>query len=593
MATTEDKMALIVPCVAIRGSTGISITQGPPTYEPVSLFTKDDSKVCKTMAFSPMGRYFTWVNGSSVKVVLCETWQVVAEIHRCKVQSVKFSPQDTYLMTWEPFIVSANNSQGGPNLFFWNPENGELIKCFIHKKQIDWEPQWSIDEKICGLLVNNDVVLYEESNFDDAKAFNNKMNVGKIAKFSIAPGAAPYHIVCHMPGKSGPSFGRLFRYPKLPANQPVANKSFFQDDRVDFYWNNQGTSVLLLASTEVDNTGASYYGKQTLHYLDTKGETALVTLSKEGPIHAVQWSPKQTEFIVIYGLMPSKATIYNLQCEPVFEFGTKHRNAIYYNPHGNIVILTGFGNLRGEIELWDTVNRKLIATSDAPDSTLLEWSPDGEHYMTATTAPRLRMSNGFKIWHYTGTLLYERPWNKQEELWEVLWQKFPSDLFKEKPIKYKAVGGIAPSQPQASKQAYRPPSARGKTINFKLHDDVDDPKPSESIPSKNFLKVKKKREAKKAKKEQEAALSQTQSGNVTANGQTNSITKVSSPTTSANYDLTNDPEKNKKIKKINIKLEQISKLKEQQVMGKQLEINQLNKIKKEAELIKELEELIL
>jgi translation initiation factor 2A len=58
------------------------------------------------------------------------------------------------------------------------------------------------------------------------------------------------------------------------------------------------------------------------------------------------------------------------------------------------VILTGFGNLRGEIELWDIMNRKLIATSNASDSTLLEWSPDGEHYVTATTAPRLRMSNG-------------------------------------------------------------------------------------------------------------------------------------------------------------------------------------------------------
>lgn len=33
-----------------------------------------------------------------------------------------------------------------------------------------------------------------------------------------------------------------------------------------------------MASTEVDKT--SYYGKQTLHYLDTKGETALVSLSK-------------------------------------------------------------------------------------------------------------------------------------------------------------------------------------------------------------------------------------------------------------------------------------------------------------------------
>jgi len=58
------------------------------------------------------------------------------------------------------------------------------------------------------------------------------------------------------------------------------------------------------------------------------------------------------------------------------------------------VILTGFGNLRGGIELWDTSNKKLIGTSEAPDTTLLEWSPDGEHYMTATTAPRLRMSNG-------------------------------------------------------------------------------------------------------------------------------------------------------------------------------------------------------
>lgn len=54
----------------------------------------------------------------------------------------------------------------------------------------------------------------------------------------------------------------------------------------------------------------------------------------------------------------------------------------------------------------------------------------------------------FKIWHYTGTLLYERPWNEQEELWEVLWQTFSPGTFPEKPISYKAVEGIAPSQPQ-------------------------------------------------------------------------------------------------------------------------------------------------
>jgi len=66
-----------------------------------------------------------------------------------------------------------------------------------------------------------------------------------------------------------------------------------------------------------------------------------------------------------------------------------------------------------------------------------------------------------------------------------------------------------------------------------------------------LLKIKK-YEAKKAKKEQEAA-SQPQSSNVTANGQpTSTAPKINSPTSTANNDLTDDPEKikNKKIKSV-------------------------------------------
>lgn len=92
--------------------------------------------------------------------------------------------------------------------------------------------------------------------------------------------------------------------------------------------------------------------------------------------------------------MPAKATLFNLKCEPIFEFGTGPRNSIHYNPFGNILLLGGFGNLRGQVELWDMNVHKLIARMDAPDTTLLSWSPDGEHFMTATTAPRLRMCNG-------------------------------------------------------------------------------------------------------------------------------------------------------------------------------------------------------
>lgn len=58
--------------------------------------------------------------------------------------------------------------------------------------------------------------------------------------------------------------------------------------------------------------------------------------------------------------MPAKATIFNLKCDPIFEFGTGPRNSIYYNPQGNILLLGGFGNLQGQVELWETNSKKLI-----------------------------------------------------------------------------------------------------------------------------------------------------------------------------------------------------------------------------------------
>nr|CAD7447784.1 unnamed protein product [Timema bartmani] len=425
------------------------------------------------MVFDPQGKYFAWVNGVTVKIASVSTWKVITEITKPKISSLEFSPKGTYLMTWEPYLVTPTNPTPGPNLHIWRVETGELVKEFMQKRQIGWAPQWSSDEKICARSLNNDVLFYEDANFESEV---HKIHGQRVGNFSLAPGTPPYHILCYIPGKSGqPSFGKLFQYPKFENTSFIASKSFFQADRVDMFWNKVGSAVLLMTSMEVDKSGSSYYGKQALHALTCKGETAIVLLSKEGPIYSVEWSPKCAEFCVVYGFIPAKATLFNLKCEPVFDFGTGPRNAIYYNPHGNILMLAGFGNIQGNVELWDVNHRKLISKMDAPDTTLLAWSPDGEHFITATTSPRLRIGNGFKIWHYSGTLLYERPWNKQEELWEVLWQTFPKGVLKEPHVSYKPVEGILPSQPQASKQVYRPPSARGRESNFKLHDDEELP----------------------------------------------------------------------------------------------------------------------
>lgn len=73
---------------------------------------------------------------------------------------------------------------------------------------------------------------------------------------------------------------RLFKYPNFDNQQVVANKSFFQADKVEYYWNAKGNNALLLTVTEVDKTGGSYYGKQGLHFIGTNGYTSLVTMSK-------------------------------------------------------------------------------------------------------------------------------------------------------------------------------------------------------------------------------------------------------------------------------------------------------------------------
>lgn len=59
----------------------------------------------------------------------------------------------------------------------------------------------------------------------------------------------------------------------------------------------------------------------------------------------------------------------------------------------------------------------------------------------------------------------------------MIWKNFPKLTYPDPVISDKKIEGIAPSQPKASTQAYRPPSARNRTdIKFSLDDDDDAPR---------------------------------------------------------------------------------------------------------------------
>ena len=52
--------------------------------------------------------------------------------------------------------------------------------------------------------------------------------------------------------------------------------SCFPDSCLVILFHKTGTCMLILTSTEVDTTGASYYGEQALHFVSVKGDAILV-----------------------------------------------------------------------------------------------------------------------------------------------------------------------------------------------------------------------------------------------------------------------------------------------------------------------------
>ena len=66
-----------------------------------------------------------------------------------------------------------------------------------------------------------------------------------------------------------PAAVKVFNVPQFA--QPVSQKTFFKGDKVQFKWNDLGTSLIVLASTDVDKSNKSYYGETNMYILSANG----------------------------------------------------------------------------------------------------------------------------------------------------------------------------------------------------------------------------------------------------------------------------------------------------------------------------------
>lgn len=271
---------------------------------------------------------------------------------------------------------------------------------------------------------------------------------------------------------------KVFNVPQF--TNPVSQKTFFKGDKVQLKWNGQGTSLLVLAQTDVDKSNKSYYGETTLYLLSAAGGfDARVSLDKEGPIHDVSWSPNSKEFGVIYGFMPAKTTIFNHRAVAQHSFPIGPRNTIIFSPTGRFALVAGFGNLAGQIDVYDLEkDYRKVCTIESGNPSVCLWSPDSRYIMTATTSPRLRVENGVKLWHVGGGIMYNED---MVELYNVTWRPMlpeaipTGDPLNPVPTPHASaltyLGTVkTPSKPAG---AYRPPGARGMStpLHFKREDE--------------------------------------------------------------------------------------------------------------------------
>ncbi|KZL72145.1 eukaryotic translation initiation factor eif2a [Colletotrichum incanum] len=465
---------------AYRTQKGIGLFDAAPTYQPLAGFTKPEGNL-RCCAYSPCGRYFAWASPEVVTVVDASNGQQVLALPILNVYELGFSPLGTFLVTWER-PAKDENGDATKNLKVWRTvEDGVAgadklpLGKYVQKSQGGWNLQYTADEKFCARQVTNEVQFYESH---DLGTVWNKLRVEGVADFALAPGRS-HSVAVFIPERKGqPAAVKVYNVPQFTS--PISQKTFFKGDKVQLKWNNLGTSILVLAQTDVDKSNKSYYGETTLYLLSVNGSfDARVSLDKEGPIHDVTWSPNSKEFGVVYGYMPAKTTIFNHRAVATHSFPLGPRNTIIFSPTGRFALVAGFGNLAGQIDVYDLEKdfRKLH-TIESGNPSVCTWSPDSRYIMTATTSPRLRVDNGIKIWHASGPLMYNED---MVELYHVVWRPQATekvaggDPLNPVPAPHASaatyLGTVkTPSKPAG---AYRPPGARGLAtpLHFKREDE--------------------------------------------------------------------------------------------------------------------------
>jgi translation initiation factor 2A len=511
-----------------------------------------------------------------------------------------FSPQNQFLVTFERF----SSKDDKDNVFCHNLKTGAInlqikIKSLTER---NWPAfTWSNDERICLHMTTNTVKVMHGRNLSLQSPLYS-LTMPNISLFSLSPSGLL--LAGFFPEAKGqPASLRVYDITDRSA-RPRASKATFNAQNAKILWNKSSTALIAIFSTDSDATSSSYYGTSSLFFmrLSDQGDmisSSLVTGESGGPCHDACWSPTADEFIAVTGKMPAEIALYDGKTgSKRISFGVTRRNTLKWNEFGRVFVAGGFGNLPGDIDVWDKNKALCLSTVSIPCTVICEWGPDGRHFVSASTFPRMRVDNFVQVVNYDGTVVAKL--TDFSELYACKWRPSQAEngLFEDTPpsprvvqnAKKPAAAGDLPPEPK--KQAYRPPGGSGalaeqmrkereienqkKAIKVKVEREPTVPGMAPGGPSASALRNARKKKAAAQKKGESGANSEAEETE-----QTKKAPPAPLETSALN-------EEAKKLRGLQKKLREITQLKES---GKELSEAQRAKVESEPLILAEIAEL--
>ncbi|CDO94507.1 unnamed protein product [Kluyveromyces dobzhanskii CBS 2104] len=568
-----------------KTSSAVEVFHGYPTFDEISSASvansESEGKVIQSL-LSPCGRFMAKSYESKVVLLIGENWETtLVELPLKNVYDLKFSPSGNFLSSWERPLIDDTEHM---NCKIWNLNTSPLstVPKYSYKAatQSSWTLQFSqLDDyaiKSFGKELRIIKITGEdEFNFDSP--FATLTPDQHFTTYQISPAEHP--TICTFTKEKSGKPAQLTIWPITTGKitKQIVTKQFFKADSCHLKWNALGNAILCETTTDFDHSNKSYYGENNLYLLSFQGvngslggESVRVSLGKEGPIHDFNWSPTSRQFGVIYGFMPATITFFDLKGNAIHSLNEQRKNTLEFAPNGKYILVGGFGNLQGSVDILDRHDKfRCISKFSATNTSVCKWSPGGEFILTATTSPRLRVDNGLKIWHYSGTLVFAKEY---KELLKVDWRtNCPFRIIKD--------GYVTNGNKLKDEELKLDPKLRKHQLE--IHPAVTQFNLKNPNKSSTNLGAKKPAGAYKPPHARKA--------NVVV-GTTTTRSPISTPTPPPQQSAASQtsPEE-KKIRSLLKKLRAIESLKVKQTEGVKLENTQVTKIQSEPKILKELE----